>query len=237
MTIIIAFIVTFHRGTPDRAPVNYMMVFLFKEITQISQKTSLTLPAPAQGKRIKINNHEIISSPEAPLNDISIRESAITAKSENTKESSEIEANNHEPVSSVTEKLQSYSIHWNNNITSPSLDKARYDSIPNGTAGLSEQNIHAQNTDTLYAMIRTAIEKAKKYPFLARKRKIEGIVFMAFIIDRKGYPQDIKIEKSSGYEILDSAAIKTVKNAAPLTYVKGEIIIPIRFKLTDSQTY
>lgn len=82
--------------------------------------------------------------------------------------------------------------------------------------------------------IRAAIEEAKDYPFLARKKRIEGTVITGFIINSKGYPEDLRVEKGSGSEILDSAAIKIVKRAAPFPRVNGKIVVPITFKLTDS---
>ncbi len=84
-----------------------------------------------------------------------------------------------------------------------------------------------------YALITAAIEKAKTYPFLARKKKIEGTVIAAFRINAKGYPQDINIKKSSGFEILDSAAMKIVTKAAPFPHVVEPVEIPITFRITD----
>lgn len=107
------------------------------------------------------------------------------------------------------------------------------DKIPDNTKGGSGKD----GTDSIYAFIRSAIEKVKTFPSLARKKRIEGTVITGFTINSKGYPQDIKIKKSSGHEILDSEAIKIVKNSAPLPYVRDEIIVPITFKLTDSASY
>jgi TonB family protein len=123
-----------------------------------------------------------------------------------------------------------------------------------GMGGLPEQNSASQNVDKSqsgdeilestkrragkgntsnpYVLIRAAIEKARTYPFLARKKRIEGTVVIDFTINGKGYPQDIEIGKSSGSEILDSAAIKIVMKAAPFPAVDGEIAVPISFKLT-----
>jgi TonB family protein len=84
-----------------------------------------------------------------------------------------------------------------------------------------------------YALITAAIEKAKTYPFLARKKKIEGTVIAAFRINAKGYPQDINIRKSSGFEILDSAAMKIVTKAAPFPHVVEPVEIPITFRIRD----
>ncbi|MFA4918934.1 MAG: energy transducer TonB [Thermodesulfovibrionales bacterium] len=84
-----------------------------------------------------------------------------------------------------------------------------------------------------YALITAAIEKAKTYPFLARKKKVEGTVIAAFRINAKGYPQDINIRKSSGFEILDSAAMNIVIKAAPFPHVVEPVEIPITFRITD----
>jgi TonB family protein len=101
-----------------------------------------------------------------------------------------------------------------------------YGSLP------SKQDNTGQKKD-YYALITAAIEKAKTYPFLARKKKIEGTVIAAFRIDAKGYPQEINIRKSSGFEILDSAAMKIVTKAAPFPHVVEPVEIPITFRITD----
>jgi TonB family protein len=107
-----------------------------------------------------------------------------------------------------------------------------HDSEPLGYSPPSKQGDTRQIKD-YQALITAAIEKAKTYPFLARKKKIEGTVIASFRINVKGYPQDINIRKSSGFEILDSAAKKIVTKAAPFPYVVEPIQIPITFRITD----
>lgn len=87
---------------------------------------------------------------------------------------------------------------------------------------------------SLYSLIRTAIDNAKTYPFLARKRGMEGTVIVSFSIDMKGLPQDIKIIKSSGYKILDDHVLKILRNASPFPEIKEEIVIPVTFRLRES---
>jgi TonB family protein len=87
---------------------------------------------------------------------------------------------------------------------------------------------------SVFEAIRSAIERAKNYPFLARKKKIEGTVITEFTISSRGNPEDIKIKESSGSEILDSAAIKIITKAAPFPKVNSKIVIPITFKLIGS---
>lgn len=83
-------------------------------------------------------------------------------------------------------------------------------------------------------MIRAAIEKAKIYPLLARKRKLEGTVTTEFMINSKGYPEKVIIVKSSGHEILDFAVLDIIKKAAPFPKVEGHILIPITFSLAGN---
>jgi TonB family protein len=79
--------------------------------------------------------------------------------------------------------------------------------------------------------IRDSIEKAKTYPLLARKRGIEGTVYISFRINSQGQPQDIKILKSSGSSILDTATLELLKKAAPFPYVDSFIEVPVVYRL------
>lgn len=95
-------------------------------------------------------------------------------------------------------------------------------SVPPG-AGSGEQHLIRQ--------IREAIERAKTYPELARKRRQEGTVLLEFSINSGGLPENIRIARSSGFSLLDAAAKETVIRAAPLPVVQGSIEVPITFIL------
>lgn len=81
------------------------------------------------------------------------------------------------------------------------------------------------------SLIRTAIEKSVRYPVRARERGIEGTVIAEFGIDDRGLPRNLRILQSSGWDVLDSAALDTVVRASPFPVVKGKIEIPITFRL------
>lgn len=89
----------------------------------------------------------------------------------------------------------------------------------------------AGNSDVI-GIIRAAIEKAKNYPPLAKKRGIEGTAATEFTINSRGYPENIRIVRSSGSDILDTAAKNTVLKASPFPFVNGGIEVPITFRLT-----
>jgi protein TonB len=83
--------------------------------------------------------------------------------------------------------------------------------------------------------IRDAVHKAKYYPLLAKKRGIEGKTTVEFTINIKGNPENIRVVKSSGSEILDSAAVETITRAAPLPVAAGKVEVPIIFMLKDRE--
>ncbi len=88
--------------------------------------------------------------------------------------------------------------------------------------------------------IRRRIEARKNYPFMARRMGIEGRVITEFTIDKNGGLLGLKIKRTSGYTILDQAAINAIKDAAPfpplphnISKVKITIILPIWFQLSS----
>ncbi len=76
-----------------------------------------------------------------------------------------------------------------------------------------------------------------KYPRLARKLGYEGTVILNVTVLSNGKPKKLEVEKSSGYEILDKAAIEAVKKwkFKPATRggipINSEVKIPIKFDL------
>jgi protein TonB len=82
-------------------------------------------------------------------------------------------------------------------------------------------------------LIIAAIERAKSYPALARRRSIEGTVYVSFSIGAEGGAGEIKVVKSSGYKILDEETVKAIKNAAPYPYVNERIEVPVTYRLND----
>jgi len=55
------------------------------------------------------------------------------------------------------------------------------------------------------------------YPPLARRKGIEGIVLVGFLITHNGLLRDIRLIEPSDYEILNRAAITTITNASPFS--------------------
>jgi protein TonB len=87
--------------------------------------------------------------------------------------------------------------------------------------------------NSLVQQIKSAIERARTYPDLARKRRQEGAVLVEFLISARGQPENIRVTRSSGFSLLDAAAKEAVMRAAPLPAVKGNIEVLITFMLKE----
>lgn len=80
---------------------------------------------------------------------------------------------------------------------------------------------------------------APVYPHLARERGWEGVVMLKVLVEKNGKPSQVLVEKSSGYKILDQAALKSVRNWEFLPARLGHLSfsswvrVPVRFVLVE----
>jgi len=101
--------------------------------------------------------------------------------------------------------------------------------------GLRNGSTKSGLSPAIIDFIGNAIERAKTYPILARKRGMEGTAYLSFKINEKGIPEEIMVQKSSGYSILDSASVKVVRKAAPFPHIKQRIEVPITYRIRSGQ--
>jgi len=79
-------------------------------------------------------------------------------------------------------------------------------------------------------LVRSRLEAYKFYPASARRRGIEGEVELGFALDSKGLADGLMILASSGYSILDRAAMQTVHRAQPFPILGGRYRVRLRFR-------
>ena len=89
--------------------------------------------------------------------------------------------------------------------------------------------------DDILAQIRSRIERAKRYPLMARRRGLEGTSDVSFRILENGTVSGLKLARSSGSSPLDEAALATIRRAAPFPYYPKAIRIGIRFALNKKK--
>jgi len=83
-------------------------------------------------------------------------------------------------------------------------------------------------------LISKIIQNNITYPYIARKMGWEGRVVISFILTKEGKINFLTVEKSSGYDVLDKNAIRTIKKVSkyfPLPPHDVKISIPISYKL------
>ncbi len=82
--------------------------------------------------------------------------------------------------------------------------------------------------------IREAILSYLRYPPVARRMGWEGTVRVRFTLTPEGKVEDLEVEESSGYRILDESALRAVLKASgsfPKPKREVTLVIPIVFKL------
>ncbi len=113
--------------------------------------------------------------------------------------------------------------------------KVSLSAVSTNTPNQNNNPVTASKAAPIYA-----INPAPVYPVNALRYGWEGEVWLKVIVDRSGAVGKIIVEQSSDYQILDQAAINTVRNwhFEPARIGKeateGAVSIPIRFRIKRS---
>lgn len=86
--------------------------------------------------------------------------------------------------------------------------------------------------------LRRHLAKYKHYPPEAVKRKEEGTVLLSFVLARDGTVLEAAVERSSGFPLIDQAALDMVRNASPVPPLpasfagdRAHIVMPAGFRI------
>jgi len=92
----------------------------------------------------------------------------------------------------------------------PTGSPLNMDKLITGNENTSEDSKEENLKNILFKLLNRKIQNTILYPPAAKKRNIEGTVTVLFILDQQGYLLQKSIGKSSGYRILDKAAIALI---------------------------
>ncbi|MBP3748719.1 MAG: energy transducer TonB [Ruminobacter sp.] len=108
-------------------------------------------------------------------------------------------------------------------------------SVPAASSGPVTM-VYGKTQNALMSRIVQSLLKHRYYPQQARRRGIQGVVLVSFVIRKDGTVDSIAVVKSStGADFLKQAAVTTVKNASrdfPNTGKDIKVVVPIEFKLS-----
>ena len=103
---------------------------------------------------------------------------------------------------------------------------AKDEAVPDGyNAGT------AQHQGQLLSLLHQAISKQKRYPLLAKRQRREGTTTVSFSLSPSGKMDAIGIDRSSGFTVLDSAAVSAVSRVAPFAPARLFLSDVTRFKV------
>ncbi|TWB46586.1 energy transducer TonB family protein [Nitrospirillum viridazoti] len=105
-------------------------------------------------------------------------------------------------------------------------------SVPRVAAGPSV------SVPTWQGLLLAQLERFKRYPADAQTRHQQGVAYLRFTMDRDGRVLSSRLEKSSGYELLDREVQALIERAQPLPKPppelgsdRVELVVPIAFSL------
>lgn len=92
--------------------------------------------------------------------------------------------------------------------------------------------------DRYAGRLRAWLERHKTYPVEARRRRMEGVVYLYFRAARDGQVVTHEIRKSSGFALLDRETEELLQRAQPLpSFTSGmnsdfvDVVVPIDYTL------
>ena len=88
----------------------------------------------------------------------------------------------------------------------------------------------------LLSEIRVEFARHFNYPARALRKNIQGEVILSFRLDANGIISNVSIEHSSGYGILDRAAVESLNKITPLNDVSGSsfaFTLPVIYKIKE----
>lgn len=100
-----------------------------------------------------------------------------------------------------------------------------------------EEVLSPSHTPITHALPMYRKNTPPQYPLIARRRGYQGKVLLEVLVKKDGRAGSIRLARSSGYEVLDRAAIKGVRNWLFHPAKRGSelvemwVEIPIRFQL------
>ena len=192
---------------------------------------SVTLVASSNTAENKPVEPEVIYPdiiPTPTIGDVYIPIKTVNKKTDKKNKERNNKKDNKESVDNNKRQAKNHSeSQGKNEITQLGGDINKGDEIVKGDKG--------KLTNDYLSKLKIEIEKHKKYPRKARKLGYEGKVTLEMNINQDGLIYNVNVGQSSGYEILDNAAIEATKKFRPIgkkpAEIKNIIVVNILFKI------
>jgi protein TonB len=78
---------------------------------------------------------------------------------------------------------------------------------------------------------RQQVQESLVYPLAARRQGLRGTVELDVWLDPAGRVRDVQVARSSSHELLDDAAVETIRRLGPLPFPESLPRRPLRIRL------
>lgn len=105
------------------------------------------------------------------------------------------------------------------------------------TSQTTSSSISSVSRTKVIAQIKNKLNESFYYPRLAQRKNWQGKVILAFLVNTSGEISHIKVAHSSGFSVLDNAALKAMSKIEYLTSIslnkEMNIQLPVIYKLFE----
>ncbi len=192
----------------------------YKLITQEPLKTAKTLVQPQPKKVVKKESTKI-KKVENIAKTKKIKKQKIKPRAEKTLQETQ-------QKQAVVESLEAFTPQVPH--TEQKKESTKQELTPQNSP-LSKQKL------SQLTLIRSLIQNALRYPTIAKKLRIEGVVLVSFSLSTTGRISNLQLVQSSSSSVLDKRALQTVSSLDgefPQLDKKVDLKIPIAFSLQQS---
>lgn len=199
------------------------MKFIYKEVTEVA-KAEFLLESVETTKYLEIENN----NKRRLLADYSEFIIYNGYKEEKKQEVKKQEIKKIKPLKQVEKK----------EVIKPQNESVKVEKVLQNIVAGSQISKMQDMKNEAAANIVYMMERYKKYPKQARRLNAEGITDITFSIEKNGVVKSAEVTKSSGYTVLDNAALKAAEKIVGLNAVNNstyneylKVTVPVDFYL------
>lgn len=101
----------------------------------------------------------------------------------------------------------------------PPVEASRGADVPSSAPTASIEGVQVDGIRQYRLSLAAQARKFKRYPARAMEAGMSGTTEVRVVVAPSGFPQDVSMAKTSGYDLLDQAALDMVRKAVPRTAI------------------